>query len=414
MQFSNALKTGYEIKFFKIKNLLQPFCYNSKKTRKSMFNSRVWNLKTFTKFNYLLMIQILPILIFSSYLINEINKRLFEKQIIYYAIGIFAFALAVIIPWRKIAWWFIPFLYFFSLILVESVQFFGIISDGAKRWIAIPGTHFTIQPSELFKITVILMLGYVIAKNPPEKEGYGLKMFLKLSIVVLVPCLIVLIQPDLGTALSILIPSFGIIFLAGVRWKVWIGIAIIIALCAPLLYNYGLKSYQKQRIEDFVNKPSYQVQQALIAIGSGGLKGKQKEEATQTQMKFLPVASTDFIFAYLGERLGFVGMASVVLLYILLILHLLYISKNASGDCMLRVVSAGIAWILFIHMGVNIYMIIGLAPVVGLPLPMFSHGGTSFLVFIFLFGILQNLLAFQSYLGYNSDSKISMITKNKI
>ena len=379
-----------------------------------MFNSRVWNLKTFTKFNYLLMIQILPILVISSYLMSEINARLFEKQIIYYAIGLFVFVVTIIIPWRIIAWWFIPFLYFSSLILVESVQFFGIISDGAKRWIALPGTHFTIQPSELFKVTVILMLGYVIAKNPPEKEGYGFIVFLKLSAIIFVPFFIVLIQPDLGTALSILLPSFGVVFLVGVRWKIWVIITIILALCAPLLYTYVLKDYQKDRIQDFLNKPSYQVQQALIAIGSGGVKGKEKEEATQTQMKFLPVASTDFIFAYLGERLGFIGMASVVFLYILLILHLLYISRTAQNDFMLRVVAGGIAWVFFIHMGVNIYMIIGLAPVVGLPLPMFSHGGTSFLVFIFLFGILQNLLAFQSYLGYNSDSKISMITKNRI
>ncbi|MEJ2488993.1 MAG: FtsW/RodA/SpoVE family cell cycle protein [Sulfurovaceae bacterium] len=379
-----------------------------------MFNSRVWNLKTFTKFNYLLMIQILPILVISSYLISEINARLFEKQIIYYAIGLFVFVVTIIIPWRSIAWWFIPFLYFSSLILVESVQFFGIVSDGAKRWIALPGTHFTIQPSEILKITVILMLGYVIAKNPPEKEGYDFIMFLKLSVIIFVPFFIVLIQPDLGTALSILLPSFGVLFLVGVRWRIWVIITIVLALCAPLLYTYGLKDYQKDRIQDFLNKPSYQVQQALIAIGSGGVKGKEKEEATQTQMKFLPVASTDFIFAYLGERLGFIGMASVVFLYILLILHLLYISKSAQNDFMLRVVAGGIAWVFFIHMGVNIYMIIGLAPVVGLPLPMFSHGGTSFLVFIFLFGILQNLLAFQSYLGYNSDSKISMITKNRI
>ncbi|MBN2768395.1 MAG: rod shape-determining protein RodA [Campylobacterales bacterium] len=379
-----------------------------------MFNSRVWNLRRFSKFNYILIIQILPILVISSYLIGEINEYLFEKQVIYYGIGLFVFTVIVIIPWRIIAWWFIPFSYLFSLILVESVQFFGVVSDGAKRWLAIPGTHFTMQPSELFKITVILMLGYLIMKNPPEKEGYGLKMFLKLSAIILVPFIIVLVQPDLGTALSILLPSFGVLFVVGIRWKIWAVITIIVALSAPLMYNYGLKPYQKQRIEDFINKPSYQVQQALIAIGSGGLKGKEKEEATQTQMKFLPVASTDFIFAYLGERLGFIGMASVVLLYILLILHLLYISKTAAQDCMLRVVSAGIAWILFIHMGVNIYMIIGLAPVVGLPLPMFSHGGTSFLIFVVLFGILQNLLAFQSYLGYNSDSKISMITKNRV
>jgi len=119
-----------------------------------------------------------------------------------------------------------------------------------------------------------------------------------------------------------------------------------------------------------LGKPSYQVQQALIAIGSGGIEGKAKEEATQTQLKFLPVSTTDFIFAYLGERHGFKGM-----------------------------VIGGLAFLFFVYMGVNVYMVIGLAPVVGAPLPMFSHGGTSFIIFAFLFGVLENLISFKGCLS---------------
>lgn len=377
-----------------------------------MFDWFDFDKRILTRFNYLLILQLLPLFIISSYLINEINPSLFKKQMIYYFIGFMGFFVSILIPWRRIMWWFVPFAYISSLILVEMVQFFGITIDGAKRWIAIPGIAFTIQPSELLKISVILMLAYLIHKNPPPSEGYGFKVFFKLSLVILVPFVLILKQPDLGTALALLLVAYGLLFVIGIQWKIWIILAVIVGFSAPTLYTYGLKSYQKQRIHDFINEPSYQVKQALIAIGSGGMDGKTKDEATQTQMKFLPVASSDFIFAYLGERFGFVGMLSVIGLYILLILHLLYISKEESKDYLIKVFSAGLAWVFFIHMVVNIYMIIGLAPVVGLPLPMFSHGGTSFMIFMVLFGILQNLLAFKNYLGYNTDSKITMITKD--
>ncbi|HHO42692.1 MAG TPA: rod shape-determining protein RodA [Epsilonproteobacteria bacterium] len=379
-----------------------------------MFDWFDFDKQILTRFNYLLILQLLPLLVISSFLVNEISPTLFKKQMIYYILGFLIFFVAIIIPWRRILWWFVPFVYISSLILVEMVQFFGITIDGAKRWIAIPGIGFTVQPSELMKISVILMLAYIIHKNPPPAEGYGVKVFLKLSVIILIPFVLILKQPDLGTALSLLLVAYGVLFIIGIKWKIWLSLALIVGLSAPILYTYGLKPYQKQRIHDFVNEPSYQVKQALIAIGSGGLHGKSKDEATQTQMKFLPVVSSDFIFAYLGERLGFVGMMSVVALYILLILHLLYISMKETKDYLIKVFATGLAWIFFIHMVVNIYMIIGLAPVVGLPLPMFSHGGTSFMIFIALFGILQNLLAFKNYLGYNTDSKITMISRENI
>ncbi|MCF6242523.1 MAG: FtsW/RodA/SpoVE family cell cycle protein, partial [Bacteroidales bacterium] len=134
---------------------------------------------------------------------------------------------------------------------------------------------------------------------------------------------------DLGTALVLLITGYGILFVGGINWKIWITIVVVLGLSAPLLYGQ-LKPYQKKRISDFVGKPSYHVKQALIAIGSGGLEGKSKENSTQTQLKFLPVSSTDFIFAYLGERLGFKGMMTVIVLYILLIFNLLYISAKTN------------------------------------------------------------------------------------
>lgn len=377
-----------------------------------MMDNRINAKKSiFKNFSYLLMIQMIPLFVISSYLVNEINPHLFNKQMVYYFIAFVVFIVSALIPWRQIIWWFVPLFYLGNLGLLLAVELVGKSILGAQRWIEIPGLGITIQPSEFIKVSVIMMMGYLITRRPPEEKGYGIIQFVKLSIVIVIPFLLIAKEPDLGTALVLLITGYGILFVVGVNWKIWASIVLTLALTAPLLYGQ-LKPYQKKRISDFVGKPSYHVQQALIAIGSGGLEGKSKDEATQTQLKFLPVSSTDFIFAYLGERFGFQGMMTVIGLYILLIFNLLYISSKYAEDYYINTFASGLAFLIFVYMGVNIYMIIGLAPVVGLPLPMFSHGGTSFIIFAVIFGILQNLIAFKDYSRYNSDSKVTMQTKD--
>ncbi len=376
-----------------------------------MNNSFQFDRRILQQINFILILQLLPLFAISSYLVYEMNEYLFKKQMVYYAIASAVFFMAFLIPWRKYQW-LIPLVYWLNLLLLLSVELFGKVILGAKRWIEIPGIGITLQPSEFIKITVVLMLAYIISRNPPHKDGYGWEMFFKLSLYIIIPFLLIAKEPDLGTALVLLLSGFGILFIIGIQSRIWVTLLLLIGLSAPLLYTHGLKPYQKQRIANFIGKPSYHVQQSMIAIGSGGLHGQNRENATQTQLKFLPVSSTDFIFAYLGERLGFVGMISVIGLYIALIVHLLLISMQNERDYFVRVVSAGIAFLFFIYMTVNILMTIGLAPVVGLPLPMFSHGGTSFIIFSFLFGILENLLAFRFYFMYNSDSKITMMKKN--
>ncbi len=367
--------------------------------------------RIFKHFAYLLILQMIPLFVLSSYLVNEINPYLFNKQMVYYLIAFVVFVVSAFIPWRHVIWWFVPIFYIANLGLLIAVEFIGKSILGAQRWIEIPGLGVTIQPSEFIKVSVIMMLGYIISYNPPPKEGYGLWNFIKLSIVIIIPFLLIAKEPDLGTALVLLITGYGILFVVGINWKIWISIFIILGLSAPLLYGQ-LKPYQKKRVSDFVGKPSYHVKQALIAIGSGGLEGKSKEDSTQTQLKFLPVSSTDFIFAYLGERFGFKGMITVILLYMFLIFNLLFISAKYSNDYLIKAFASGLAFLIFVYMGVNIYMVIGLAPVVGLPLPLFSHGGTSFIIFAVIFGILQNLIAFKDYSRYNSDSKVTMQTKD--
>jgi len=362
------------------------------------------------KFDYLLIIQVLPLLVISSILVKEINPDLFQKQLIYYTVGAIGLTVAAFIPWEKILWWFAPLSYLINITLLLAVDLVGKTILGARRWIEIPGIHMTVQPSEFIKISVVLMLAFLINHNPPPEKGYGFKDFAKLSTVIIIPFLLIAKEPDLGTALVLLLTGYGILFLIGVRWRVWLTVFVLLSISAPLLYN-NLHDYQKKRIHDFLGKPSYHVQQALIAMGSGGMSGKDKDEATQTQLKFLPISSSDFIFAYLGERFGFKGMSFVVFVYILLIVHLLAISRIFAKDYLIKTVAVGLMFLIFIYMNVNMYMIIGMAPVVGVPLPMFSHGGTSFIIFAIFFGILLNLMAFKRFFRYNTDTKITMIEK---
>lgn len=226
-------------------------------------------------------------------------------------------------------------------------------------------------------------------------NGYGVKDFLILSGYILLPFILIVKEPDLGTAMVLLLIGYGVLFFIGVHWKIWVAIVILLSFVAPLTYQFLLHDYQRTRITDFVSeKPSYHVEQSIIAIGSGGMTGKSKDDATQTQMKFLPIATSDFVFAFLVERTGFAGALGIISVYIMLILHLFSLSIY-NKDYFIKVVTVSISFMFFIYMGVNIAMTMGYAPVVGIPLPMFSYGGSSFINFIVLFAIMQNLITFR-------------------
>ncbi|MBK1963740.1 rod shape-determining protein RodA [Campylobacter novaezeelandiae] len=350
-----------------------------------------------THFDYIQPILILPIILISFFLVFEANTFLAEKQFIYTCVGFLAFSFFFLLPLRKLIW-LIPVFYWLNIALLLSVDIFGVEKLGAKRWLEIPFTHFTIQPSEIFKPFFILMLAYLIHQNPPSRNGYNVKQFLKLSFYILLPFLLITKEPDLGTATILLIVGFGVLFIIGVNYKIWLSIFLALSLSSPLIYTHFLKPYQKQRIHDFLSeKPSYQVIQSMIAIGNGGLTGKTYEEATQTHFKFLPISTSDFIFAYMIERFGFLGGLSLIILYILLILHLLSLNYKLKEDYFARVAINAVALFIFIYAAVNISMTIGFAPVVGVPLPFFSHGGSSFTTFMVFFGILQHLITFRFF-----------------
>lgn len=367
---------------------------------------RLIDKRIISHFDYLLIIFVLPLIFLSYHLISETNEQLANKQLVYYTISIFAFLLVFMLPIRKKVR-IIPTLYWIGIILLIAVELIGISKLGAKRWIYIPFIGTTIQPSELIKPIFILMLGYLIQHKPPPKNGYGLGDFIYFSFYILLPFFLIAIEPDLGTALVLLFVGYGILFLIGVNWKIWVSIIVIVGVASPFMYTYLVKDYQKKRIHDFISeKPSYHVQQSIIAIGSGGLTGKESEEATQTQLKFLPIATSDFIFAYFVERYGFLGAIGLIFLYLLIILHLLTMNYFFKDDYIIRAFASGLGLLIFFNMSINILMVIGFAPVVGLPLPLFSYGGSSFINFIVTFAILENLLAFRYMNLYNYERKL--------
>ncbi len=281
---------------------------------------------------------------------------------------------------------------------IVAVLVLGAAARGSRRWIELP--FFTFQPSELGKLLLVLALaGFVIDRARRQSEW---RRTVRLLLLGLVPAAIVFLQPDLGTALVYGAVTLAILFVSGVRWThfaVLGGIALaavtIVLVIAPAVGHPVLHGYQLERLTSFLNPSddpadsSYQTNQALIAIGSGGKLGRG-EEATQSQHGFLPEGQTDFVFAVVAERWGFAGAALVLSLYALLIwraLRITTLSKNLYGS----MIGAGIAAMLLFQVFVNVGMNLGLMPVTGIPLPLMSYGGTSVLVTFMAIGMLQSV-----------------------
>jgi len=355
------------------------------------------------QFDFISLIFILPLVLMSHWLIGELVPALAHKQMVYVVASAGIFIAIFLLPIRRMNW-IIPIFYWLNIILLLSVKLIGYSRLGAKRWIEIPFIHLTLQPSEFMASALIFMLAYLIYKNPPPVGGYKLKEFIKLAFYIILPFLLIAAEPDLGTAIVLFLIGFSILFFIGVNWKIWTVLIIISSVLLPLVYTKVLKDYQKQRLVSFIaKKPSYHVEQSIITIGSGGWSGKTTMQATQAQLKFLPIATSDFIFAYVVERVGFLGASFLIGIYILFVLHLFSVSLYYN-DYFIKVVAISIAFMLFIYMSINIAMTMGFAPVVGVPLPMFSYGGSSYMTFIVLFAVFENLLAFRFRDSYHQRS----------
>ena len=278
------------------------------------------------------------------------------------------------------------------LLLLLSVELIGTFGKGAERWVKIFG--ISIQPSEIIKIAIILSLAKFYHNLKFENISQLKYLFLPFFFI-FCPFFFVVIQPDLGTSLSILLLGIFIMFISGVRlWKFILGIFITF-VSMPFFWNY-IKPYQKKRILSFLNPESdplgqgYQLIQSKIALGSGGLSGKGYLQGTQSYLEFLPEKQTDFIFTLIGEEFGFIGSLFIILLYSLLILICFYCSIK-SNHIFGRIVSLGIASNLFLYVMLNMSMVTGLMPVVGIPLPLLSYGGTAMLSIMISFGLLLNI-----------------------
>lgn len=286
---------------------------------------------------------------------------------------------------------FTPLFFLIALLLLLAVIFIGIEANGAHRWIDLKIMRF--QPSEIAKLAVPMMVAYYLHKTniPPTFINVVGSL-----LIIGIPVALIFMQPDLGTAILILFSGVIVLFLGGLQWR-YILIAIIgIAIAIPSMWFFGMKEYQKDRVETFLNPEldplgnGYQIIQSKIAIGSGGLYGKGWENSTQVSLQFLPEATTDFIYAIIGEEFGFIGSVLLLIGYLLIIWRGLYISLNAQ-DSFFQLVGGAICLVFFFYIFVNIGMVSGILPVVGVPLPFLSYGGTSIMTLFISFGILMNI-----------------------
>lgn len=280
--------------------------------------------------------------------------------------------------------------YVLGVLLLISVALFGEISHGARRWLHIGVAK--IQPSELMKIAVPMLLAWYFSRR---ESAATFKDHVIGAVLLAIPVGLIMKQPDLGTSLMIAASGFYVLFLAGLSWRILIGAAVSVAVMAPILWSM-LHDYQRRRIEilfDPYQDPlgaGYHTIQASIALGSGGLAGKGWLNGTQSQLDFLPERTTDFIFAVFGEEFGLLGNVLLILLFTVIIGRGLVIAAQAQGTFS-RLLAGSITLTFFTYVFVNIGMVSGILPVVGVPLPLISYGGTSLVTLLVGFGILMSI-----------------------
>ncbi len=281
-------------------------------------------------------------------------------------------------------------LYTLGVLLLIAVALFGTISHGARRWLNIGITQ--IQPSEIMRIAMPMMLAWYFSKREGQTKTVD---FVIGALLLVVPTTLIIKQPDLGTGLLITASGFYILFLAGLSWKVLVGGAVTFAASTPILWSM-LHDYQRKRIQILLDPTQdplgsgYHTIQAIIALGSGGSAGKGWLQGTQTQLDFLPERTTDFIFAVFAEEFGFLGNILLLLLFSLIILRGLVIASQAQST-FTRLLAGSITLTFFTYAFVNIGMVSGILPVVGVPLPLISYGGTSMVMLCLSFGILMSI-----------------------
>ncbi len=320
-----------------------------------------------------------------------------EPQIKRFIMGLVLMFIVAFVPvyfWRNMA----VTIYLLTLMLLLLVEFFGITSMGAQRWINLG--FMRLQPSELMKIALVLVLAAYYDWLPLNKTSHPLWVLAPVALI-LIPSYLVLRQPDLGTAILLMAGGGAVMFLAGVHWLYFAG---VIGLTAGTVFSVFasrgtdwqlIKDYQFRRIDTFLDPSSdplgagYNITQSKIALGSGGWTGRGFMQGTQSRLNFLPEKQTDFIFTTLAEELGFIGGATLLGLYAAILIFC-YSSAMVNRDRFSSLLILGIAAAFFLYFAINMSMVMGLAPVVGVPLPLVSYGGSAMLVILIAFGFVQS------------------------
>ena len=323
------------------------------------------------------------------YSAGDQSPALLQRQLLRLALGFGMLVVLAQIPPVHLRRW-SPWLFGAGVLMLIAVLGLGQIGKGAQRWLDLG--LFRFQPSELLKLAVPMMVAWYLAEKrlPPSP-----RRILTAGVLTLIPVLLIAKQPDLGTALLVASAGVFALFLAGIGWRLMAGLGALVAALAPLAW-YLMRDYQRQRVLTFLNPENdplgtgYHIIQSKIAIGSGGLYGKGWLHGTQSHLEFLPERSTDFIFAVLAEELGLTGILLLLALYLFIILRGLHIAVQAQ-DTYGRLLGGSLALVFFVYLIVNAGMVTGMLPVVGVPLPLVSYGGTSLVTIMAGFGILMSI-----------------------
>jgi len=319
------------------------------------------------------------------------GSLIIKKQFIFLSLGFFLAMFFFLIDYRKLLD-FVPFIYSATLFLLIITLIVGRVVHGSKSWINLG--FFMFQPSEPAKLIAILTVGYLVKV---DKSAYlNLKTGIKIILFVGLMCMLILLQPDFGTASIYIVMLAVVLFVLGLNRKVIIFLIILAMLGSVFAWKYVFKPYQRNRILTVINPErdplgsGYQVIQSKIAVGSGRIFGKGYKKGTQSKLKYLPEPHTDFIFAVFSEEFGFVGVATVLTLYMLMILRIINIARVAL-DREGMIMAVGVAAIFFYQGLVSMGMVVGLVPTTGIPLPFFSYGGSGTITYFSMIGLVLNI-----------------------
>jgi rod shape determining protein RodA len=369
-----------------------PFALDESSIRTTMYEEEL------KRFNWVLLI--LEVLLFGIGIFNLISATtvqdkslgLYKSQLLWFGVGMIMTALVLLVHYSmfsRMAY----VIYFANLILLVAVLVVGKSSLGAKRWLGVGG--FRMQPSEFMKLSLVICLAKYF-ETDRTVVGYSFKDLVLPSLLVLIPCALIGLQPDLGTALIIFLTFTSMMLFVRIQPKTLLIIGTCAVIALPTAYKFGLKPYQRQRLVSFMDPGAdpkgsgYNSIQSMIAVGSGQLLGKGYQRGTQSQLNFLPEHHTDFIFSVFSEEHGFLGSLILLALYLAFLLNGLSIAYQ-SHDKFGLLLALGIVTIFFWHVFINMGMVMGLLPIVGVPLPFLSYGGSSLITSILGTAILTNI-----------------------